>query len=519
MYIDRIKIRNYKQFKDLELKLNPIRNIFIGENGAGKTSLIEAIGHVLGANDRSIENIGIQSLFNTEVIHSYLTSEKKYEDLPVLKIELFIADNHNRYELMGIHNSESVEQSGLSMSLRPNEEYSKEIADVLENSDIFPFDYYKVEFKTFDGRTYNSYKRYLNYSVIDSTKVNSQRATQSFIESFYLKEKTKEERAKLQHQYREESHRFSEKVLKSADDSNYQLRLNTHKGKVLEENLTIQKDNIDITNFGRGDSMFLNIEFALSRTKDSTNVILIEEPENHLSHLNMHKLIQRIDESNEKQIFIATHSNMIATRLDLQNALFLAEGRGVKLNDLDGETSRFFQKSPDNNVLNFILSDKVILVEGDAEYILLNSFYKELRKEDMYDNGISMISVGGLSFKRYLEIALKLGKKVAVITDNDRDYQKNILDLYSEYKYDNIEIFAPENEDEFTFEVCLYKNNHTFFEEYLKNPQMSNGVQAYMLSNKAEAAFRLLNLLENDSLYNKFEIPTHIKEAYQWINL
>lgn len=48
---------------------------------------------------------------------------------------------------------------------------------------------------------------------------------------------------------------------------------------------------------------------------------------------------------------------------------------------------------------------------------------------------------------------------------------------------------------------------------------MSNGVQAYMLSNKAEAAFRLLSMLENDGLYNNFEIPTHIKEAYQWINL
>ena len=35
-----------------------------------------------------------------------------------------------------------------------------------------------------------------------------------------------------------------------------------------------------------------------------------------------------------------------------------------------------FIKAPDNNILEFILSKKVILVEGDAEYILAEALFK-----------------------------------------------------------------------------------------------------------------------------------------------
>lgn len=49
-------MKNYKQFKDLELKFNRNRNILIGENGAGKSSILEVISYVLGASIRDIEN-------------------------------------------------------------------------------------------------------------------------------------------------------------------------------------------------------------------------------------------------------------------------------------------------------------------------------------------------------------------------------------------------------------------------------------------------------------------------------
>ena len=55
--------------------------------------------------------------------------------------------------------------------------------------------------------------------------------------------------------------------------------------------------------------------------------------------------------------------------------------------------------------MNFILSKKVILVEGNAEYILMEKFFEVIHSEDASNCGVAIISVDGLSFKRYLEIA------------------------------------------------------------------------------------------------------------------
>lgn len=172
----------------------------------------------------------------------------------------------------------------------------------------------------------------------------------------------------------------------------------------------------------------------------------------------------------------------------------------------------------DNSALNFILAHKVILVEGHAEFILLDSFYKHLRGKEMYEEGIAMISVGGLSFKRYLELSKELDKKVAIITDNDGNYSENIEDKYQYYESDHVQVFAPKEAHISTFEISIQDDNNSFLEEYVQNSRMTNGVNEYMLSNKSEAAFRILNTLEENDTYNQFKIPDYITEAFTWIN-
>lgn len=520
MYIRKLKLKNYKLFKNLELEFNNTRNVLVGENGSGKTSIIEVIGFVLGANTREIENKGLEAFFNVEIVQEYLHGDRKYGDLPEIEVEVFFA-NSTEYRIEGIHNSErNSNLAGLRMSIRPNNDYSEEIKEVLQNSATFPFDYYSVYFNTFDGSSYTSYNRYLRYALIDSTKISTNYAMQKIIEEYYKKTKVKEERVRLQHLFREQSNVFSTKNLSIDGQADpYRLTINSHKGKALEENLTIQKDNIDISNFGRGDNMFMNIELALSRTNENTSIVLIEEPENHLSFLNMHRLIDKLDNTTEdKQVFIATHSNMIATRLNLINAHFLCEGKSTSLNQLEEDTSFFFQKSPNNNALNFILAKKIILVEGNAEYILLDALYKSSIGKELYNNEIAMISANGLSFKRYLEIALQLDKKVAIITDNDKNYNKNIVNKYRDYTTDNIKIFAPTDDEIHTFEIAVFKDNEEFIKEHLETPNMNNGVLSYMLANKATASFKLLNELESLDNYEQFTIPKYIEEAFQWIS-
>ena len=43
MYIERIKLNNFRNYKELDLQLNKNINIIYGDNAQGKTNILEAI--------------------------------------------------------------------------------------------------------------------------------------------------------------------------------------------------------------------------------------------------------------------------------------------------------------------------------------------------------------------------------------------------------------------------------------------------------------------------------------------
>ena len=171
-------------------------------------------------------------------------------------------------------------------------------------------------------------------------------------------------------------------------------------------------------------------------------------------------------------------------------------------------------KAPDNNILEFILSKKVILVEGDAEFILIEALYKKIVPAGSPEkDNVHVISVGGTSFKRYLELAAILKIKTAVVRDNDGDYRNNCVDNYSDYaKEDHIKIFADADSARRTFEICMYADNIVICDALFAAGRKTLSVQDYMLKNKADAAFALLDQ-KGDSL----AAPSYIKEAVEWI--
>lgn len=172
-------------------------------------------------------------------------------------------------------------------------------------------------------------------------------------------------------------------------------------------------------------------------------------------------------------------------------------------------------KAPDNNLLQFILSNKVMLVEGDAEFILMEALYKNTQGKNLATSGIGVISVDGKCFKRYLEVAKILNIKTVVITDNDKDYENNISKNYEEYieGCPNIKIFSDSNNERNTFEVCIYKDNKDKLDELFEGRPRTKTIQEYMLDNKAEVAFEILCKIADELI-----VPDYIKNAIEWID-
>lgn len=514
--ITKIKLLNFKRFETFEVEFDDKINILIGDNEAGKSSILTAIDIAISGSRNKVETIGLEYLFNSNVIENYLKTDKDYAKLPRLEIELFLSENNE--ETDGKINSDKIETNGLKLICKPNDDFSSDILKILKQKNcLFPFEYYSIEFTTFKDQTYSGYKKYLKHILIDNSQISSEYAMKEFVKDIYNSSvKNSIEKYTHQHEYRSHKEDFKNKVFKdiNARLGDYKFAIKSNSKSNLESDLTIFEGNISIDNKGKGRQCIIKTELALSRNDNDLEIVLLEEPENHLSHSTMNKLIKKISSEENKQIFIATHSDLISTRLDLRKSILLnsTTTKPIKLNNLPKDTAKFFIKAPDNNILEFILSKKVILVEGDAEYILAEALFKNVTGEDIQNFEVHILSVDGTSFKRYLDIAKILKIKTAVIRDNDGKYKEYCVDRYSDYNIDNIKIFADKNNERSTFEICIYQDNKELCDELFLANRKTLSVQDYMIDNKAEVAYMLLDKKSSEILS-----PQYITEALQWI--
>jgi predicted ATP-dependent endonuclease of OLD family len=520
--IQKIKLVNFKRFSVFQLEFDDRLNILVGDNESGKSSILTALDIVLSGSRTKIETLGLDSLFNIEAINSFLKSGKEYVKLPILSVELYLNEQNN-LKLNGKDNSDGKGCDGLQLICEPNDLLSKEIKDILQQKEPnFPFEYYTISFRTFSGESYTGYSNFVKHLLLDNSQINAEYATREYVKTLYSSNVIDSEKNRHQNEYRKAKDNFKNEILidlnKRVDKYSFTIRSNSKSN--LENDLTIAENDINIENKGKGRQCFIKTDFALTKkTKNKDiDILLIEEPENHLSHINMKKLINRIIESvknEEKQLFITTHNDLISSRLDLRKTILLNSNSStsLKLTGLKEKTAEFFIKAPNNRILELILSKKVILVEGDAEFILLESFFENHTQKLLSDSDVHIISVGGTSFKRFLDISTILNIKTVVIRDNDSDFQTYCIDRYSDYN-DNpqINICFDKDNTRRTFEISLYEENKELVESLFGPKRKGLSIQDYMLKNKTEAALELLIQTQQN-----ISIPDYIKEAIEWI--
>jgi predicted ATP-dependent endonuclease of OLD family len=239
----------------------------------------------------------------------------------------------------------------------------------------------------------------------------------------------------------------------------------------------------------------------------------------------MNKMLDEISRrQNESQIIITTHSNLIASRLNLKYVHWITDNAVVSLKNAfasNSDTGDFFVKADNNNFLQLLLSKKVILVEGASEVLLLPKIYTMVTQRSMEADEVSVISCCGITYKRYLEVANDAGKRIAVLTDNDKDQDKIAEATTFNLSTNSRKIFMSSCVNDWTWEVCLYNLNPDFYadeisvkanKKYLYNGNDYGQVLGKMLNNKVEIAYILA------SAGTAFEIPQYVKDAIEWLN-
>ena len=275
-----------------------------------------------------------------------------------------------------------------------------------------------------------------------------------------------------------------------------------------ESSLITQVSGIPFTHIGKGAQCTIKTELALSHKKaNSAEIILLEEPESHLSYSRLNELISMISNKyGEKQILVSTHSSFVANKLGLSNLILLKNGKTTRINELS--SAEFFQKIAGYDTLRLILCRKAILVEGDSDELVVQRAYMDLHDGRLpIADGVDVISVG-LSFLRFLEISVKLNIPTCVVTDNDGKIdalQKKYADYLGDKAKPNINICFDETVDKNdadisdfnynTLEPKLLKANslQLFNTIFGKKYATEDDLRKYMKEHKTECALSIFN--------------------------
>lgn len=521
-YIKSLKIRGFKKFASLQVDFNEKMNILVGENEAGKSTILEAIKIVINQQYKNSDKAVLMDLFNVDQIKKF-KENPSVETLPSITIELeFVLDeNDPTFSIFyGEENSHLAPTAryGITFECKYDDGIDPTIEEVIKNKEI-PCEYYSLIWKTFANRNYQSVKKPFNLLVIDTSSSSVSPSFNYYNRTLFASKYDNLTRLRVKNDFRAKLEvAFRDLNLKKIDnDREFGI---DHKKLILESAISVFEGAIALENRGSGMENLIKTKIALEK-ENNVDVILIEEPETHLSISNLKKMLGEIESEKENsQMIVTTHNNLIASGLRLNNILWIGEDSVKNLNDLDPTVVDFFSKADDNSFLELLLSEKVFIVEGAAEYILLPWLYKLKTNRTMEEDGISIISGNGITYKNYLNLASGLNKKLAVITDNDGK-EDNIHEA-QEYNMNNAnhQIFMPSDVLDSTFEIALYKKNSRKIDEVIRVSRTSKHlykgkgvgkVLGKMLENKAQAAYVLVTKKV------ELELPVYIDKAIEWL--
>lgn len=267
---------------------------------------------------------------------------------------------------------------------------------------------------------------------------------------------------------------------------------------------------------GLGYNNLINIYMLIKLTEVQKGrdfkILCLEEPEAHLHPAMQYKLfkyLKNLDKKNElnQQIFVTTHSSNISAVAGIDNMFMLAYERNdeysdcrqqslkEQFTDTDGKTAKedaklHLTKFLDVTRSDMLFADKVILVEGIAEKLLMPLFM-DICGCSYEDEHISIVEIGGKHFEYFIELfnGNAVNKKVLCITDRDFKWiddngRLKSLSTYQEEKIPHIEKLK----DRFNitnFHICTQTLGGKTFEDELFLANIDNFENANIFFKKA----------------------------------
>lgn len=527
--ITKVQIRGYRRFQAFTFEPEAGTNIIVGGNEAGKSTLLEAItlalaGRVNGVRAEEYLN---PYWFNHTMVHDFFEkppNERSHRDAPTFRIDVYLDVESGELEkLRGVNNMENADSVGLSICAHPDPEYTQELDDYFQQEDcpeVLPVEYYMVEWLSFGGHPMQRRPKELGISLIDSRTIRSERGVDYYTRQILETRLDPKDRSRASVDHRKLRATLGREVLRDLNEELAEenqsipgavvgLQIDQSRSASWEATLIPDVDDIPLSMAGQGNQAVAKTILAMGRNADTSSLVFIEEPENHLSYTRMRQLISYIERSAQnRQVFITTHSSYILNRLGLGQVTLLSDGMPARFNTLSKDTIRYFQKLSGFDTLRLILADTIVVVEGPSDEIVFTRFFKDKFGREPLELGIDVMSINGTSFRRCFELASILDKSLFAIRDNDGEDPHHWKDKVANYlKAGQRAFYIGAVRHGTTLEPQLVKANTPEILQQVFPKAKAPAFTAWMKKNKTEAALAIA------TAETQLTPPQYIEEA------